>query len=286
MTPEAISKNIRFIKEVEKQPCLYDYTLEQYTNRACVEAAWRAVAAEFSSTIPACKEKWRNLRTVFVRRLKHNPPNGSRANKPYYLMHALEFLLPFLRGQSDIKSTDTQKNLAFQAVKCKIEDNEIKIEENDDFDVEYDDDTDVAAVDDNEAERSETSSEHHEESNEFRYPIIASTTTLAPNTVTIHNDTPSSTGMTHNNKRRAFKTSFNDGSEVLAKNARTSTNYSNGDDCDGRGDGDESRKLFLLSLLGDVRAMTDAQMRKFRRLVLDAIDIVLDETPNETPGHT
>ncbi|KAK8406972.1 hypothetical protein O3P69_007491 [Scylla paramamosain] len=187
MTTDSIPRNIRFIQEVKKHPCIYNFTLQDYTKKHATEGAWQTVAAEMNDTVRNCKDKWKNLRTVFVRRMKPDPSGRRKTTKPYYLMDAMQFLLPFVRLQQGIKSTDTQKLL-----------------------------------------------------------------------------TPS----------------------LFAKKARTSSNYTSGGDCDGRGDGDDPRKLFLMSLVADVRAMTDAQMRKFRKLVLDAIDAVLDETPNGTPGDT
>lgn len=45
-----------------------------------------------------CKERWKNLRSVFVRNLKP-PPSGSNSKKkkPYYPMEAMQFALPFVK---------------------------------------------------------------------------------------------------------------------------------------------------------------------------------------------
>lgn len=180
-----------------------------------------------------------------------------------------------------MKPTDTQKIPSLSAAKHEKEDAENNIgDHGDDFfdDYDYDIDAAAAADEDNDGERSEISNEQPEESNNFKGPVIISTTTLRPST-------PPDDKMTHYNKRRVSKTSSIDGTDVLTKKARTSNDYSS-DDYGGRGDGDDHRKLFLLSLLPDVRTMTDTQMRRFRRLVLEAIDVVLDETPNARPGHT
>lgn len=43
-----------------------------------------------------CKERWKNLRSVFVRNLKVPPSgSGSKKKRPYYLMEAMQFALPF-----------------------------------------------------------------------------------------------------------------------------------------------------------------------------------------------
>jgi len=43
-----------------------------------------------------CKEKWRNLRTTFVGRIKDSK-SGSKAKKPYYLNEAMQFTIPFVK---------------------------------------------------------------------------------------------------------------------------------------------------------------------------------------------
>lgn len=50
----------------------------------------------FTVAAAKCKEKWRNIRTVFSRRLKPGP-SGSKRKKPYYLQDILQFLVPFLK---------------------------------------------------------------------------------------------------------------------------------------------------------------------------------------------
>jgi len=48
-----------------------------------------------------CKEKWRNLRTVFIRKQKP-PPSGSgkKASKQYYLNDVMQFIVPFVKIQN------------------------------------------------------------------------------------------------------------------------------------------------------------------------------------------
>lgn len=49
-----------------------------------------------------CKEKWRNIRSSFLRSMK---PSGSKVKKPYYLTEYLKFILPFLKP-INVESTD------------------------------------------------------------------------------------------------------------------------------------------------------------------------------------
>lgn len=49
-----------------------------------------------------CKERWKNLRTVFVRKLKLPPSGSARKNrKPYYLMESMQFIFPFIKTQNN-----------------------------------------------------------------------------------------------------------------------------------------------------------------------------------------
>lgn len=52
-------------------------------------------------SVAICKEKWRNLRTVFLRHLRKKTPSGSQADqfsKKYYLNDAMQFLMPFIKS--------------------------------------------------------------------------------------------------------------------------------------------------------------------------------------------
>lgn len=49
-------------------------------------------------TVPYCKEKWKNIRSVFVRTLKPQPPGTSKFRKPYYLNDAMKFILPYVKA--------------------------------------------------------------------------------------------------------------------------------------------------------------------------------------------
>lgn len=44
-----------------------------------------------------CKEKWRNLRTVFTRKMKTPASGSGRKKKAYYLSDAVQFSVPFIK---------------------------------------------------------------------------------------------------------------------------------------------------------------------------------------------
>ncbi|KAF0714936.1 MADF domain-containing protein, partial [Aphis craccivora] len=89
------------IELLKKYPELYNYTLKSYSKRNITDKAWNEVAAEVKLTVNECKEKWKNLRSAFVRHMK--PPasgSSSKNKKPYYLTEFMQFALPFIRALS------------------------------------------------------------------------------------------------------------------------------------------------------------------------------------------
>lgn len=44
------SLNIKFVQEVEKFPCLYNYKLSQYSRKDITEAAWNKIGKEMNMT--------------------------------------------------------------------------------------------------------------------------------------------------------------------------------------------------------------------------------------------
>jgi hypothetical protein len=63
-----------------------------------------------SVSAPHCKEKWKNLSTVFVRKLKPAQSGSSaKSKKPYYLNEIMQFLLPFVKPSAP--NTDSQGSL-------------------------------------------------------------------------------------------------------------------------------------------------------------------------------
>lgn len=42
------SLNVKFVQEVEKFPCLYNYKLTQYSRKDITEAAWNKIGKEMN----------------------------------------------------------------------------------------------------------------------------------------------------------------------------------------------------------------------------------------------
>ncbi|XP_055848581.1 uncharacterized protein LOC129913764 [Episyrphus balteatus] len=90
------SLNLKFVKEVEKREILYNFNLPGYSRKDLVEKNWQEIADIVNLPISECKEKWRNVRTVFIRKMKPLP-NGSRRRKAYYLADAMKFCIPYIK---------------------------------------------------------------------------------------------------------------------------------------------------------------------------------------------
>ncbi|XP_061719269.1 transcription factor Adf-1-like [Cydia pomonella] len=123
---------IKLIKEIERFPVLYNYSLQDYSNKTVTDKSWAEIAKKTNSTVGECKEKWRNIRSSFLRSRKA-PQNGSRPKKVYYLAEHLAFILPFLKcrdtshredeEQESIGESDTQsQDCNFEVEKCEVDD--------------------------------------------------------------------------------------------------------------------------------------------------------------------
>ncbi|XP_046674723.1 uncharacterized protein LOC124363520 [Homalodisca vitripennis] len=93
-------ENIKFAQFIEQFVCLYDHNNKSYSNRVVTDKAWQAVADEFKLTVKQCKEKWKNIRTVFRRHIFTKPVSGAggSSKKEYYLADVLQYLVPILKG--------------------------------------------------------------------------------------------------------------------------------------------------------------------------------------------
>ncbi|GAB6022256.1 hypothetical protein CHUAL_006388 [Chamberlinius hualienensis] len=111
LTKNEQKSNVEFVLEVEKYPCLYNYHLDDYSKRDVVDAAWVKIAQSSRDTVRNCKDRWKNLRTVFVRKRKQ-PPSESNRRKLYYLNDAMQFINPFIKfqGNDDSPSNLSEEN--------------------------------------------------------------------------------------------------------------------------------------------------------------------------------
>lgn len=174
-----------------------------------------------------CKEKWRNLRTVFVRKLKPMSGSGRKGNKIYYMTDHMQFILPHIRGVSNVNNPG---NISSPPTLLQNESiNEI-------------DEIDTKELDINEP--TSVSSGYFE--------------------------TTTSNKQVYNPLLKKKKTNNLDLTDKCFISYINTKKHNLKQE-------ENPRKQFLLSMLPDVNQMTEVQMRKFKRKMLDVIDDILEE---------
>ncbi|EDX16573.1 GD24528 [Drosophila simulans] len=95
--------NVRFVQFVENQPCLWNYTHPGYSKKEEVQRAWQQVANDIKDTVRNCRERWRTIRSSFLRSLKLERTQTGRGKRKYYLSKYMQFLVPFTKSRSGHK---------------------------------------------------------------------------------------------------------------------------------------------------------------------------------------
>ncbi|KAL0830700.1 hypothetical protein ABMA28_002834 [Loxostege sticticalis] len=117
---EDLSFRIKFIKEIERHPCLYDHSHEDYNSKKAIDKVWTHIGEMFGEHAYDCKSKWRSIRSAYIRSVN---THSNRSTKSYYLAHHLRFLNPFLKSKSSRResgnlsaSEDEELTDSFQTV--------------------------------------------------------------------------------------------------------------------------------------------------------------------------
>lgn len=177
--------------------------------------------------VSLCKEKWKNLRTVFVRNMKPASSGSSRkAKKPYYLNEYLQFLLPYVKPNTDITNPEN--------LPSPTSDNEITFENNEQSDTEVQDE-DIIQQDKYLTDKIINIEEPNYEKG--RLPLVQ--------------ECNQGKG---NKKKRKLDVSEVDQSFIDFVNMKKEKSCET-----------DPRKMFLLSLLPDIKNMTDQQMRILKK---------------------
>ncbi|XP_017095197.2 uncharacterized protein [Drosophila bipectinata] len=92
--------NVRFVQLVETEPCLWNYNHPGYSKKEEVQEAWQQVANESKDTVRNCRERWRTIRSSFLRSLKLAGTQTGRGKRKYYLSKYLQFLIPFTKSRA------------------------------------------------------------------------------------------------------------------------------------------------------------------------------------------
>lgn len=206
-----------------------------------------------------CKERWKNLRAVFVRHIKP-PPSGThgKAKKPYYLAEAMQFTLPYIKALG----------APFPGNLPDIPEQAQNIPEPAEEDEESQSEAPTVQPSSPPpppppAQQPITSSQREE----AHLPQVMLTDTADSRSKKIARKSQKRTLTDVDN-------SFMEYLNAKKKKVATTSNESS-----------QAKKMFLLGLLPELEPMTDTQMRLFRRKVLQLIDEIVS-LPPETPTYS
>ncbi|XP_039760972.1 uncharacterized protein LOC120634455 [Pararge aegeria] len=252
---------VRFVRDIERHPCLYNLKSFQYTDRDLKRQTWIHIAKRLNATVAECKEKWRKIRTAYSRSLKPKYLNGVRTpSRPYYLASYLKFITPTKKRSSikrkpflppsknkkippnfikkDIKNENEPKHVS----KSTDSEDELDIQEDNPFEpceqMFSEEDSNSSGNDDDEV-----------------IEIISKNDTRIVKQETIE---------VNKNKTKEVKQARNKNNhncDTIHKRCSYCANIER-----------KPRKMFLFSILPEIEDFTDQQMRIFRRGLIDLID--------------
>ncbi|XP_054285282.1 uncharacterized protein LOC129001852 [Macrosteles quadrilineatus] len=239
--------NMKLVGEVEKREVLYNYKLPGYSRKDLTEKAWKEVSVELGLPARDCKEKWRNLRTVFIRKMKPSPCGSGGRKKAYYLEDAMRFCLPFIKVVSP-SSGNLPTPCITQQSTGDNEGSETQVEE-------YDDESTNAPQ--NFLSMSPSNLYDAPQQTENPPASLSSKST--------------SQIQKKKNKRSAALADQLVAAYFTAKKAKLLSN-ANADIINQKIDRQQGIKMFLLSLLPELDELSDSQIKLFKRQVLRVID--------------
>jgi len=218
-------------------------------------------------TAAECKERWKNIRAVFVRNMKPAKSGaGAKTKRTYFLMESMQFTVPYIKALGSPSG-----NLP------------IPPEEKED----------------KESEKNDSSANEEnvvEPQNSFQQPPTPSLSYLSsPSPTPLHttemsqikkNATLKSESLPSNlpNRKRGFKNpvdkAFLEYFETKKARALNLSDHMNQDPKT------EGLKMFLLSMLPDLLKMSDEGVRLFKRRALQSVDDILSHGFEYTPSNT
>lgn len=234
-------QGVRFVRLVKKYPCLYDYDLPEYSDRESIDAAWKRIADEMKSDPRTMRDKWRNFRTVFLRRSKAEK-KGIASGSQYYLMDEMSFLLDYVRvavplkDRSEARSSTTTKVKAPAAAKLVKTDMEIELGEED--------------------------------------PIQ---TEIFADFIDAPYDEPSTSPVRVNYSQTFNESASAASAPVIFEESNTVSYSHNTSSTSKKSEAMNPRRMFCASIGTELDNLTDKQFRKFRKMCLDFLDDCEDD---------
>ncbi|KAG8263037.1 hypothetical protein J6590_041806 [Homalodisca vitripennis] len=204
-------------------------------------------------TVQDCKEKWRNLRTVFMRRMKPSPSGSGGKKKAYYLENAMQFCLPFIKtvtppspGNLPPPPSNTQSTVPENEGSETQIDDPIQLE------------IDPTDVDHFSPEMSPSILDHPQQAVEIQ--STSSTSSNRPTSQIPKRKSKSAATIADQTVAEYFRVKK---AKLLSKlEADTNQNI----------DRQQGIKMFLLSLIPELEELSDSQIKLFKRQVLRVID--------------
>ncbi|XP_045780022.1 kinesin-related protein 4-like [Maniola jurtina] len=273
---------VQFVKDIENQPCLYNTKSHEYVNHALKRKTWMHIAKKWNCTVAECKEKWRKIRTAYSRSLKPKYRDNKRLpTRPYYLASYLKFITPTKNSVPPSKNNDIKTEMKPDEVNDMLEDSDEKIDTQDEQSDEMLEDNDCFNSDDDEFfDDNDISMDEETISNENKMKE-SKKVKVGNNFITIMGSLDNVTNNVKSHKIKNNHAILKDRkgaikNEVITKEDRKSkirNNHTSEQRCSYCANIESKpRKMLLFSLLPDIEALTEQQMRSFRRELIDLID--------------
>ncbi|XP_023954858.1 uncharacterized protein LOC112058331 [Bicyclus anynana] len=245
---------VRFVKEIERHPCLYDRKSPKYMDRDLKRRTWIYVAKKANSTVAECKDKWTKIRTAYVRTLRPSYVNGvCTYSRPYYLASHLKFIPPVKTKVTCLASTSRNKQEDTNKVETNVEE---LVESEDNLDSENEK-TSQHQIFLDEENNSVDSDDDHDDDDDAEDDGIKGYDNILIETKDIDTKEGNKTKVKENIKKHENKCEESDIQVPYGKDFENNP-----------------RKMFLFSLLPDIQDLNDEQMKSFRREVIKLIEHV------------
>lgn len=210
-------------------------------------------------SVAECKEKWRNLRTVFMRKMKPSPSGSGGKKKAYYLENAMQFCLPFIKTVAPPSSGNLQPVPQTQQLTGDVEDSETQVEDS------------VTQVEDSATQLQEASTQQPSPTSPLLLTELSIKTSDRPRPTSSSSKRNLGQTVQKQNKNSASVADLSVAEYFKAKKAKLESNaeVETGSHTIDRQQG---LKMFLLSLIPELEELNDSQIKLFKRRVLRVID--------------
>lgn len=260
--------NLKLVQEVEKHPILHDSAVSGYSRKGEKKRAWIEIGKAINMTAAECKERWKNIRAIFLRHMKSAKSSaGAKTKKSHYLMELRELYMKALNTSSGNLSNLPEQDEG---------------EQSDEFNL-------TATEEDSEP----SSPSQQPPAPSLSYPstpssspkplqATSSTDMFQSKEHTTHSQSEPSQ-LIKTNKKRSFKNSVDQTFQEYfeTKRARMPT-LSDHINLDSKIEG---LKMFLLSMLPDLLKMSDEGVRLFKRKAIRTIDDILSHSSELTASN-